>query len=131
MEYPIEGIATDAAHSLKKGVTQYRAVDLATGEQLFLKNLGNQTVNIGEFLAVVAAVKYIIEHDFHPRVIYTDSITALTWFKAKKTASKKRMPDLGRAEIFLKIMAFKIDDITITHWNTPQWGEIPADFGRK
>ena len=131
MDYPIEGIATVAAHSLKKGVTQYRAVDLATGEQLFLKDLGNQTVNIGEFLAIVAAAKYIIEHDFYPRVIYTDSITALTWFTNKKTASRKRMSDLGRAEIFLKIMVSKIDDITVIHWNTSLWGEIPADFGRK
>ena len=60
MKFPCEGIATDAAHSLKNGVTQYRAVDIATGEQLFLKELGNQTVNIGEFLAVVAAAKYIM-----------------------------------------------------------------------
>ena len=131
MDYPIEGIATDAAHSLKQGVTQYRAVDLATGEQLFLKDLGNQTVNIGEFLAVVAAAQYIIENDFHPRVIYTDSLTALTWFTNKKTASKKRMPDLQRAEVFLKIMAAEADNITVIHWNTPLWGEIPADFGRK
>lgn len=131
MDYPIKGIATDAAHSLKKGVTQYRAVNLATGEQLFLKDLGNQTVNIGEFLAVVAAAQYIIEYDFHPRVIYTDSLTALTWFTNKKTASKKRMPDLQRAEIFLKIMAAEVDNITVIHWNTPLWGEIPADFGRK
>ena len=131
MDYPIEGIAADAAHSLKKGVTQYRAVDLATGEQLFLKDLGNQTVNIGEFLAVVAAAKYIIENNFRPRVIYTDSLTALTWFTNKKTASRKRMPDLQRAEIFLKIMAAEVDNITVIHWNTPLWGEIPADFGRK
>lgn len=131
MDCPIEGIAADAAHSLKKGVTQYRAVDLATGEQLFLKDLGNQTVNIGEFLAVVAAAKYIIENDFRPRVIYTDSLTALTWFTNKKTASRKRMPDLQRAEIFLKIMAAEVDNITVIHWNTPLWGEIPADFGRK
>lgn len=29
---PERGIATDGAHSMKRGVTRYRAVDLATGE---------------------------------------------------------------------------------------------------
>lgn len=75
---PIEGITTDAAHSIKRGVTEFQGINLATGEQIFYENLGEQTVNIGEFLAVVRAVKYIIENDFQPRVIYTDSMTALT-----------------------------------------------------
>ena len=34
-------------------------------------------VNIGEFLGVVEAAKYIIENDYSPRIIYTDSITAI------------------------------------------------------
>lgn len=49
MNYPKEGIAVDAAHSMKNGVTEYQAIDLKTGERLFYKNLGNQTTNIGEF----------------------------------------------------------------------------------
>lgn len=85
---PTEGIATDCAHSRKNGLTEYRAVDLKTGEELFYRSLGNKTVNIGEFLGVVAAVKYILEHDYHPKVIYTDSLTAIAWFRDKKTASK-------------------------------------------
>ncbi len=49
MMRPEHGIATDGAHSMKRGVTRYRAVDLATGELLFEQNIGNQTINIGEF----------------------------------------------------------------------------------
>ena len=64
MKRPVEGIATDAAHSMKNGMTEYQGVDLATKQQIFYKNLGNQTTNIGEFLAVVEAVKFIIENDY-------------------------------------------------------------------
>ena len=90
MNRPTEGIATDCAHSEKNGRTLFRGIDLKTGEQIFYKDLGNQTVNIGEFLGVIAAVKFIIENDYQPKTIYTDSITALTWFNNKKTASKKK-----------------------------------------
>lgn len=131
IDCPSAGIATDAAHSIKNGITAYRAVDLSTGKELFHCTLGNKTVNIGEFLGVVAAIKYIIENDYSPSVIYTDSITAITWVNNKKTASKKPLIDLYRAEIFLKAMASKVDRITLRHWNTKVWGEIPADFGNK
>lgn len=53
---------------MKRGVTRYRAVDLA----LFEQNIKNQTINIGEFLGVVEASKYIIEHRFSPAIIYTE-----------------------------------------------------------
>lgn len=131
MNKPIAGITTDGAHSTKNRITRFRAVDLLTGEELFHKNLGNQTINIGEFLGVVEAVKYIIAHDYSPRVIYTDSTTAITWFKEKRTASKKRNSALQKAEIFLKAFASVIDTIEVRHWNNKEWGEIPADFGEK
>jgi ribonuclease HI len=128
---PTEGIATDAAHSTKNSITEYQAIDLKTGEQLFYRGLGNQTVNIGEFLGVVQAAKYIIEHNFQPRVIYTDSLTAITWFRNKQTASKKANSMLKKAEIFLKAFAAEIDSIQVIHWDNQTWGETPADFGNK
>lgn len=131
MKRPIVGIATDAAHSTKRLVTEYQGIDLATGERIFYRNLGEQTVNIGEFLGVVEAVKYIIEHDFQPRIIYTDSITAISWFYNKRTASKKKNKELQKAEIFLKAFSSDVDTIEVVHWNNKQWGETPADFGNK
>lgn len=125
------GIATDAAHSTKRLITEYQGVDLTTGERIFYKNLGDQTVNIGEFLGVVEAVKYIIENDYQPRVIYTDSITAISWFYNKRTASKKKNKELQKAEIFLKALAADVDTIKVVHWNNREWGETPADFGNK
>lgn len=126
-----EGIAVDAAHSVKNKKTEYRGVDLKTGEILFYKDLGNQTVNIGEFLAIVEAVKYIIDHDFQPKVIFSDSTTAISWFKNKRTASGKRNPRLMKAEIYLRAIAYWIEEIEVIHWNNREWGEISADFGNK
>lgn len=128
---PNSGIATDAAHSVKRGVTEYQGINLETGERLFYQDLGNQTVNIGEFLAVVEAVKYIIENDFQPRIIYTDSMTAISWFNNKRTASNKKNKDLQKAEIFLRVFAADVDTIEVVHWNNRAWGETPADFGNK
>lgn len=131
MRRPTEGIATDAAHSTKNLLTEYQGIDLATGKQIFYRDLGNQTVNIGEFLAVVEAVKYIIEEDFQPRIIYTDSKTAIAWFKAKSTASNKSNKELTKAELFLRVMATDVDTIEVRHWDNRRWGETPADFLRK
>lgn len=131
MPRPTCGIATDAAHSIKNGITEYQGVDLSTGKRLFYSNLGNQTVNIGEFLGVVEAVKYIIENDFQPRIIYTDSQTAISWFQNKHTASNKKNHNLQKAEIFLKVLSADVDTIQVKHWDNQEWGETPADFGNK
>lgn len=128
---PIVGIATDAAHSTKRLITEYQGVNIETGARIFYRNLGNQTVNIGEFLAVVEAAKHIIENDFRPRIIYTDSKTAIAWFRDKSTASGKRNKELQKAEIFLKAFAADIETIEVRHWDNKCWGETPADFGRK
>lgn len=128
---PFEGIATDAAHSTKHGLTRYRGIDLKTGKQLFIRELGNQTVNIGEFLGVVEGVKFILENNYTPAVIYTDSLTAISWFKNKKTSSKKKNIQIKMAEIFLNAMSAEIDKVSVKHWDNKVWGEIPADFGNK
>lgn len=128
---PVEGIATDAAHSTKNKKTEFQGIDISTGERLFYFDLGHQTVNIGEFLAVVEAIKYIIQNNYSPRIIYTDSQTALTWVKNKYTASTKRNKNLQKAEIFLKVFSAEISTIQILHWDNKKWGETPADFGNK
>jgi len=126
-----KGIAVDAAHSTKNRKTEFRGVDLATGEIIFYQDLGNQTVNVGEFLAIVEAVKYIIAHHFQPKVIFSDSVTAIRWFIDKRTASGKRNPKLMKAEVYLRAMAYWVDEIKVVKWDNRQWGEIPADFQRK
>lgn len=130
-ERPVEGIAVDASHLASAGITEYQGIDIKTGEPLFRKNLGNQTVNIGEFMAIVHAVRYIIENNFQPRVIYSDSQVALKWFREKTTASGKKSPMMKKAEIFLKALDDDISTIDVRYWNNKKFGETPADFGRK
>lgn len=130
-EAPLKGITCDAAHSTKKCITEYQAHDLKSGDRIFYKNLGYQTVNIGEFLALVDSIKYIIENNYPDKIIYSDSITAITWVRNKKTASNKRNKDLKKAEIYLRVMSYEVDQIKIIHWNNKLWGEIPSDFGNK
>ena len=125
------GIVVDAAHSQKNRRTEIQGVDLATGRYIFYQDLGNQTVNIGEFLAIVEAVKYIIRTNYKPMVIYSDSTTAIAWFKAKRTASGKRNKLLQKAEIYLKACALYVDKIEVRHWNNKLLGENLADFGNK
>lgn len=131
MNRPQSGIATDGAHSIKNGLTRFRAVDIATGKELFCVHLGNQTINMGEFLGVVEAVKYIIRNNHEPPIIYTDSMTAIAWFNARKTASGKKYSVLKQAEIFLKTFATRIESIVVKHWDSRRWGETPADFNEK
>jgi len=130
MKIPVEGIATDAAHSTKNRITSFRGVKLLNNKEIFLNHIGNKTVNIGEFLGVIAAVKYILENNYTP-VVYTDSTTAIAWFNNMKTASKKTYAELEKAEVLLKIMSERVKHIRVLHWDNSLWGEIPADFGNK
>lgn len=125
------GIAVDAAHSMKNGKTEFQGVDLSTGEIIFYKDLGKKTINIGEFLAIVEACKYINEHNHKPRRIFSDSTTAITWFKNKLAQSKKRDKQLDMALIYLRAAHSYVDDIEVLHWDNKLYGETPADFGNK
>ena len=99
--------------------------------ELFNHSIGNWTNNIGEFLGIVEAVKYILTHPEAPRIIYSDSITAITWYRNKQCASSRRCDKLLMAEVFLKVMDAKISDSQVIHWDNREWGETPADFGNK
>lgn len=126
-----EGIAVDAAHSMKQKKTEFRGVDLATGEIIFYHDLGNKTINIGEFLAIVEACKYIIANNYKPKRIFSDSQVAISWFKNKTAQSKRRERELDKALIYLRAAYTWIDQIEVIHWDNKNWGEIPADFNRK
>jgi ribonuclease HI len=72
-----------------------------------------------------------MENSFSPKVIYTDSLTALAWYREKRTASKKKSARVLKAEIFLTAFATEIASIEVRHWDNRRWGENPADFGIK
>lgn len=129
-------VAVDAACSGNPGKMEYRGVEIHTGIELFHKSfVPLATNNIGEFLAVVHALAL-----FHnsPTVIpiYSDSKTAIAWVREKKCKTKIVETDanrslfdvIRRAETWLRTHTYANP---IMKWNTAEWGEIPADFGRK
>ncbi|GAB4319075.1 MAG: ribonuclease H family protein [Bacteroidales bacterium] len=130
------GIAVDAACSGNPGVLEYRGVELKTGREIFRQGPFPQgTVNIGEFLALVHGLALLKQKKLSAPV-YTDSRTAISWVRNKKIKTNlERNPVneslfqlIDRAIYWLKTNSFQNE---IIKWNTAEWGEIPADFGRK
>jgi ribonuclease HI len=120
---PKEGISVDGGCSKNPGKAYYRAVDIATGKELFRKDIGVATNNIAEFIGLCQAIR-----DFPDSTIYSDSVTAISWVKKKKANSSFEFPRLEQIEDWLKTLN-KMPKIE--KWLTKEWGEIPADFGLK
>ena len=128
-------LAVDAACSGNPGPMEYRGVYLLTGQEVFHFGPVHGTNNIGEFLAIVHALALMKQKNIHMPV-YSDSRNALSWVKQKKCKTKlERTPKteklfqmIERAENWLKENTYTIP---LLKWETDQWGEVPADFGRK
>ncbi len=128
-------VAVDAACSGNPGPMEYRGVYLLTGQEIFHFGPVYGTNNIGEFLAIVHALALMKQKGIS-MTIYSDSRNALSWLKQKKCKTKlERTPRteelfqmIERAEKWLKNNTYHIP---VLKWETEQWGEVPADFGRK
>lgn len=132
----LDSISVDAASSGNPGKMEYRGVDTKTKKVLFkMGPFNNATNNIGEFLALVHGVA-MMEKESDKKIIYSDSITAISWIrkkrcqtKLKKNKENEEVFDLiARAILWLKKNNYST---IIKKWETKLWGEIPADFGRK
>ena len=130
-----EALAVDAACSGNPGPMEYRGVHLPSGKQVFHFGPIQGTNNIGEFLAIVHALA-LMKQKGVKMTIYSDSRTALAWVRNRKakttlqhTPETERALELvARAEQWLRTNGV---DVPIEKWDTDNWGEIPADFGRK
>lgn len=131
-----DSLAVDAACSGNPGDMEYRGVYVKTGQQIFIQGVYKEaTNNIGEFLAIVHGLA-LLKQKGSNMPIYSDSVTAQAWVRAKKCKTKlERTPQ--NAAVFERIEAAErwLQNNTYTtkilKWDTPKWGEIPADFGRK
>lgn len=131
-----DSLAVDAACSGNPGDMEYRGVYVKTGQQIFIQGVYKEaTNNIGEFLAIVHGLA-LLKQKGSCMPIYSDSVTAQAWVRAKKCKTKlERTPQ--NAAVFERIEAAErwLQNNTYTNpilkWDTPNWGEIPADFGRK
>ena len=127
--------AVDAACSGNPGPMEYRCIDLQTGQQVFHYGPIHGTNNIGEFLAIVHGLA-LLKQKGSNIPIYSDSKIAQKWVRDGKCrttlAPTSRNAELlglvARAEKWLATNTYANP---IIKWETKQWGEIPADFGRK
>lgn len=128
-------LAVDAACSGNPGPMEYRGVYLLTGQEIFHFGPVYGTNNIGEFLAIVHGLALLKQKGLD-MPIYSDSRNALNWVKQKKCKTKlERTPRteklfelIERAEKWLHSNQYTTP---LLKWKTDQWGEVPADFGRK
>jgi len=131
-----ESLAVDAACSGNPGLLEYRGVYVAENKEVFhVGPLEEGTNNIGEFLAIVHALALLKKHQQNTP-IYSDSVNAIKWVAKKKCNTKLEQSErnkplfelIARAEMWLQNNSYQNP---ILKWETKQWGEIPADFGRK
>lgn len=132
-----DSISVDAACSGNPGEMEYRGVVTYTGVEIFRKGpFKRGTNNIGEFLALIHAAAQLKKEGNTTTTIYTDSRTAMAWVRKKhvKTVLKKTKSNeilfklIARAEKWLQNNTI---ENPVIKWETKEWGEIPADFGRK
>lgn len=133
---PNKGIAVDGSSLGNPGESEFRGIDLSNGKELFNIKIGHSTNNIAEFLGICYALKYAKKYKY--TFIYSDSQTAISWFRNRKANTTLKLTDKTKKSIeFLKQSEEYIKDLNINYnslvmkWDTKKYGEIPADFGRK
>ena len=133
-----DAIAVDGACSRNPGPMEYRGVSVGTGKEIFrVGPVANATNNIGEYLAIIHAAALLRQRGDFTTPIYSDSRTALAWIRAGHHRSKI-VPNAGNAracDLLRRADAWLAANGPIRNpllkWDTENWGEIPADFGRK
>ena len=133
----LDSLAVDAACSKNPGPVEYQGVWVRTGERIFhVGPIEGGTNNIGECLALVHGLALLKSQGRPNTPIYTDSRTARAWVRNRqpkttlpRTPQNERLFEMiERATAWLNANPLTNPILT---WDTPAWGEIPADFGRK
>ena len=133
----LPSFCVDAACSGSLGKLEYRGVDTKSGNEIFRAGpYPNGTNNVGEFLAIVHALAWLVKHKKR-MTIYSDSENAIAWVytgecktNLKHTAKNALLFAMIRsAENWLA--ENELDDDAVLKWDTGEWGENPADYGRK
>ena len=139
----VPSMCVDAACSGSPGRLEYRGVKTESGHQIFRAGpFADGTNNVGEFLAIVDGLRWLRDHSYS-WPIYSDSENAIGWVRLRKcrtklvpTRSNRRLFEMiTQAERELRGMTADGRDLAGAHqilkWDTREWGENPADFGRK
>ncbi len=136
-EIRTDGIAVDGACSGVPGPMEYRGVEISTGKELFhVGPIAGGTNNIAEYLALVHALARFDQMGDYETPIYTDSVTALSWLRHRRskttlTPTEENAAVFNLLERANRWVASHPLRNPVIKWETEVWGEIPADFGRK
>jgi ribonuclease HI len=130
-------ISVDAACSGNPGIMEYRGVYTEDHNEIFRQGpFEDGTNNIGEFLALVHALALLEHRKDYKTKIFSDSRTAMAWVRNKKV--KTTLQKTNKNQILFDLIERALnwlDTHTVQNeiykWDTKNWGEIPADFGRK
>ncbi|MBI4675804.1 MAG: ribonuclease H family protein [Chloroflexi bacterium] len=126
----------DAACGGNPGVLEYRCVETETGKEIFARGPFPQgTNNIGEFLGIVETLMLLRGRN-EASPVYSDSRNAIVWVAAKQCKTQltrnrrnaKLFQRIADAEEWLRENKYPNK---ILKWRTEEWGENPADYGRK
>jgi ribonuclease HI len=132
----MDSLSVDVGCSGNPGIVEYKGVDTQTGEVIFTVGpISKGTNNMGEFLAIVHALAHLKKLG-SSRTVYSDSRTALKWVQQKQAASTL-VRDESTKEIWelmdraVKWLQTNTYTNKVLKWETKEWGEIKADYGRK
>lgn len=131
-----DSISVDVGTSGNPGPIEYKGVDTRTGEVLFAYGpIAKGTNNLGEFLAIVHALAWLKKQGSN-KTVYSDSRTAIKWVKQKQVATNLARDESTREvwELVDRALAWlHANHYTnkLLKWETAEWGEIKADYGRK
>jgi ribonuclease HI len=133
----LPSISVDAACNGSPGKMEYRGVYTDSGEEIFRAGpYPDGTNNVGEFLAIVHALTWLAKHD-RKLPIYSDSENGISWVYTG--VCKTKLKHTGRNAVIFSLIHSaenwlaenELDEDVVMKWDTAEWGENPADFGRK
>lgn len=139
-EIYLNAIAVDGACAGNPGRMEYRAVRVIDGAEIFHVGATKPLIgtnNIAEYLAMIHLAALLQQRGDFTTPIYTDSRNTFSWLRrgASKTTLEANATTAPTLDLLRRADAWLAANGPIRNpilkWKTDQWGEIPADFGRK
>lgn len=119
------------------GALEWQVIVLPDRGQLLASGIFyHANVNLGEFVAIVDAMRILKARGDKTTTVYSDSLTAIAWYKNKRV--KSRHPRNEKTAHILDTVAAALQWVKevnppnpVVFWDKVIWDENPADFGRK
>lgn len=126
---PQTGLCSDAGTHGNPGPCSIRVAKW-NGEILLERDLGIHSNNYAELAGIEAMI--LLAGQLGETELWTDSQIALGWIHTGRVGLQvhEREAVLARIEKIQELLA-KEPNLRLRKWHTRNWGEIPADFGRK